>query len=222
MTVDIGGLRHRVGASLRFRARRLARRTILRDGTLETMWVRQRMNAAMREILEGTEPSNASAVEVSGDFWSSLPWASYSTFDYPAFDLVDPPEGFDRWSSFDVVICDQVLDHVVDPVKALRTLVRLTRPGGTVVVSTPFLIKIHPHQGDFWRFTPDGLRRVMIDVGLTDLLVGSWGNRQCVKANFRRWVPHRPWRSLRNEPDFPAVVWGSGTRAPVDSEQSVR
>ena len=36
---------------------------------------------------------------------------------------------------------------------------------------------------------------------------GSWGNRSCVKANFNKWARRGWFGSLRNEPDFPVVVW---------------
>jgi hypothetical protein len=37
--------------------------------------------------------------------------------------------------------------------------------------------------------------------------IGYWGNRQCVTGNLSRWAAHRPWHSLRNEPDMPVQVW---------------
>ena len=179
------------------------------------MWVRQVMNRSVRSILALRDPTTSSAVEVGGSYWSTLPWRRYETLEYPAFDLTSPPTRDQLWEGmYDVVIAEQVLEHVDDPITAMHTLVRLGRPGATVVVSTPFLIRIHPHPGDYWRFTPDGLERLMASAGLHEIDVDSWGNRRCVQANLRRWAPHRPWRSLRNEPLFPLVVWGVGTRPP--------
>lgn len=39
--------------------------------------------------------------------------------------------------TFDLVLCTEVLEHVPDPVAALRGLRRLLAPGGTLVLSTP-------------------------------------------------------------------------------------
>jgi 2-polyprenyl-3-methyl-5-hydroxy-6-metoxy-1,4-benzoquinol methylase len=39
--------------------------------------------------------------------------------------------------SFDVVISQETLEHVPDPAKGLAELVRVTRPGGKVLVTTP-------------------------------------------------------------------------------------
>ena len=49
-------------------------------------------------------------------------------------DLYDIPET----RQFDTVFCSEVLEHVVDPVRALEKLVRLTRPGGRIIVTAPF------------------------------------------------------------------------------------
>jgi SAM-dependent methyltransferase len=49
-------------------------------------------------------------------------------------DLYDIPE--DR--QFDTVFCSEVLEHVVDPVRALETMARLTKPGGQVIITAPF------------------------------------------------------------------------------------
>jgi hypothetical protein len=110
-----------------------------------------------------------------------------------------------------VVICEQVIEHVVDPVLAAENLRGLCSPGGHVIVSTPFLIRVHelPMYGmrDYWRFTPRGLGMLLERAGLTVQTVGSWGNRRCVTGNTDRWPAYRRWHSLRNEPDLPVQVW---------------
>lgn len=55
-------------------------------------------------------------------------------------DITSIPE---RDASFDAVMCTEVLEHVPDPVGALRELVRLLRPGGTLIVTAPFCSLTH-------------------------------------------------------------------------------
>ena len=38
---------------------------------------------------------------------------------------------------FDFVICNHVIEHVANPIKLIRELFRITRPGGTVILSAP-------------------------------------------------------------------------------------
>ncbi len=200
----------RVLGSLRYRTSRFLKRSGLRDGTLETMWIRQVMNSELRGCFEALDPKTAHAMQVGGDYWSCMEWASFESVQLTRGEP-GAPSRFCHGRVFDVVICDQVLNQMVDPTDSLADLVRLARTGGTVVVSTPLLVKVDPLPGDLWRFTHEGLALVMERAGLVDVHVDSWGNRRCVTANLRRWVPHRTWRSLRNEPMFPAVVWGWGT-----------
>ena len=49
-------------------------------------------------------------------------------------DLYDIPE--DR--QFDTVFCSEVLEHVVDPVRAVEKMARLTAPGGRMILTAPF------------------------------------------------------------------------------------
>lgn len=40
-------------------------------------------------------------------------------------------------ATFDFVICNHVIEHVANPIKLVRALFRITRPGGTVILSAP-------------------------------------------------------------------------------------
>jgi len=171
-------------------------------------WQRLVMNDAVDEYLASLDPPRRNAAEISGETHASKPWKEYSALMYPEFDLCAP---LHESRKFDVVICEQVLEHVVDPLAAVSNLRGLCAPDGHVIVSTPFLVRVHElplfGMGDYWRFTPRGLRALLERVGLEVDSVDSWGNRQCVVGNLNRWSARRPWHSLRNEPDFPLQVW---------------
>ena len=178
-------------------------------------WQRQVMNAAVNEHLGSIGPAELSAAEISGDFRAGLGWRRHRSLDYPEFDILEVPD--DLEASFDVVICEQVLEHVEDPWLAVRNLRKLVAPGGHVVVSTPFMVKVHelPAYGmrDYWRFTPRGMRVLLERAGLEVETVESWGNRECVVGNLGSWSSYRRWHSLANEPDIPLQVWAFA-RAP--------
>ena len=46
-------------------------------------------------------------------------------------------------SSFDAVLCTEVLEHVTNPVDALRELSRVLRPGGKIILTAPFCSLTH-------------------------------------------------------------------------------
>jgi hypothetical protein len=176
----------------------------------EDQWLREVMNRDMRRVFASLRPERLDVVELSGGAWQSLPWKSYTRLDYPEFDLCQPADKIDR--QYGLVICEQVLEHVIDPLAAVRTLRQLCADDGWVYVSTPFLVCLHDHPGDYWRFTPSGLQLLLNSQGLSPCWVRSWGNRRVVTANFDRWVPYRRWHSLRDEPRLPVVVWALAVR----------
>ncbi|SHN12355.1 HAD-IIIC family phosphatase [Roseibium suaedae] len=79
---------------------------------------------------------------------------------YPKTDIVanaqDMKDVADE--SFDSALCLEVLEHCTDPFALSRELIRVLRKGGHAVVSAPMNFPIHDTPGDFWRFTPDGLK----------------------------------------------------------------
>jgi SAM-dependent methyltransferase len=200
--------RHR-GAALLARLRTARDHLVLPEaGSGQDQWQRVTLNAAVSQHLDSLGPAELSAAEISGNAQGAKPWRRFTSLDFPAFDLCAPLDGHER---YDVVICEQVIEHVVDPVTAAANLRGLCAPGGHVIVSTPFLIRVHElpayGMGDYWRFTPRGLRTLLERAGLTVDRVDAWGNRRCITGNFDVWPSYRRWHSLRNEPDLPVQVW---------------
>ena len=171
-------------------------------------WLRQRLNESIEEKIGSLDCANLTAVEISGTAQSRHQWKRFEALEYPAFDLCEPSPQPDQ---FDVVICEQVLEHVLDPCRAVKTLYDLTSPGGLVIVSTPFMVRVHELAlyglRDYWRFTPRGLGVLLENGGFEVQSVQSWGNRDCVAANLDHWAKYKRWHSLRNEPEIPLQVW---------------
>jgi len=46
-------------------------------------------------------------------------------------------------SSFDVVLCSEVLEHVPDPTHALDEFARIVKPGGKLIITAPFSSNVH-------------------------------------------------------------------------------
>jgi SAM-dependent methyltransferase/uncharacterized protein YbaR (Trm112 family) len=62
--------------------------------------------------------------------------------------------------SFDGVICQAVLEHVVDPRRCVDEIHRVLKPRGVVYAEVPFIQQVHMQGYDFTRFTLSGCRRL--------------------------------------------------------------
>jgi SAM-dependent methyltransferase len=162
------------------------------------------MDRATERYVRGLDYESFDALEVGGSKWESFGFASYRSANLPEYDWCAGTLG----ERFDIVIAEQVLEHVVDPRAALENSRAMLRPGGTLLLTTPFLIRIHDYPIDCSRWTPQGLTYLLNQCGFPQVETGAWGNRQCIRANYGRWARYKPWRhSLRNEPHLPVVVW---------------
>ena len=169
-------------------------------------WTRPVMYRECFRLIEALVPETLEVLEISsGDFFRTIPFRSYTETRYPDFDICS--DTLPR--TFDLIIADQVFEHLLWPTRAARNVLHMLRPGGHFLVTTPFLIRLHPIPHDCTRWTETGIRYFLAECGfdLEATKTGSWGNRACVRANFRHWA-RRGWSgSLRNEPDFPVSVW---------------
>ena len=172
-------------------------------------YCRHVMNEDITNFVQYLDFKNMDAIEISGSTLSKVHWKSYQALHFPDFDLLNPkyPE-----KKFDIVICQQVLEHVKNPFVATQTLSNLLKNDGTLIVSTPFMLKIHAAPNDYWRFTKEGMAILLESAGLRKVAIKSWGSRYAVKLNFNRWAKKRWYQPLQNEEDFPLVVWAFASK----------
>jgi ubiquinone/menaquinone biosynthesis C-methylase UbiE len=65
--------------------------------------------------------------------------------------------------SCDIVVMLEVLEHVKEPQRALDEIRRVLKPGGTLILSVPFIFPIHDEPYDFYRYTKYGLQYLLRD-----------------------------------------------------------
>jgi SAM-dependent methyltransferase len=201
-------------AGLEWRWRLIFRPKIERlFGVRESPWLRVQMDREIERYVRALDCPSLSALEISGRQWDKHGFGSYRSVEYPEYDVCEGP--LER-GAFDVIFLEQVLEHVLWPYRVVRNVWTMLKPGGVFVVATPFLVRVHNHPVDCCRWTEVGMRHLLAEGGfhLEDVTTGSWGNRACAKANFSRWRKWVPWlHSLRNEPDYPLVVWAFARKA---------
>jgi SAM-dependent methyltransferase len=141
--------------------------------------------------------------------------------DYPEHDLLDL--SFDD-EAFDLVVADQVLEHVEDPFRAISESLRVLRPGGVLIHTTCLLNPIHEDR-DFWRFTPSALAHLVDGCVVHD--VGGWGNRAVMPLKalglHRLPVPDAPWHPVRrwatrSDPKWLASTWVVASKPPTTDQ----
>jgi SAM-dependent methyltransferase len=84
-------------------------------------------------------------------------------------------------ATFDCIVMTQVLNYIYDVHAAVRTVYRILKPGGCVLVSVLGIAPITPEEmeycGDYWRFTRVSLRRLFEEeFPAADVTVESHGN----------------------------------------------
>lgn len=61
----------------------------------------------------------------------------------------------------DIVLSNQVLEHVDSPEGYLQEALRILKPGGTIILTTHGYWFYHPTPNDYWRWTSAGLRKTV-------------------------------------------------------------
>jgi SAM-dependent methyltransferase len=176
-------------------------------GGQDVQWCRVVMNQRTAEYVNTLNVREMDALEVSGEHWAKFPFRSYRQASLPEFDICARPLENEKW---DIIFVEQVLEHVLFPRAATKNLWQMLRPNGILVVTTPFLIRLHDFPVDCSRWTELGMRHLLMEAGFNsdNIETGAWGNRICLIANLKTW----PWylppiHSLKNEPLYPLVVW---------------
>ena len=190
------------------------RRALHNAGYDTTDWMRIVMYRHCFEFVRSLGPERLDVLEISaGPQWvREFTFRSYTGTDYPGFDICSQrlPK------QFDLIIADQVFEHLKWPYRAARNVFAMLRPGGHFLVTVPFLVRVHKSPLDCTRWTEEGLSYFLQECGFAEraIVTESWGNRACLKANLTAWRKRGLLGSLVNEPDFPVVVWAYAERLP--------
>ena len=93
---------------------------------------------------------------------------------------------------FDVVMLSNVLEHIPVPERLLKEIHRILKTDGKLLMTTPFLIKIHQAPYDFLRYTEYMYRYLFERVGFKQYTIHPIGNivyvDSIVSGSLRRWL----------------------------------
>ena len=141
-----------------------------------TYWVLSELRRAYERMVDYCSREGVQAVVDYG--CGNMPYRplfeakgiKYRGFDFPTNDKADgalTPEGGLPLESDQcpAVLSSQVLEHVADPNAYLQEARRVLTSGGLLLLSTHGVWKYHPDPLDLWRWTGEGLKKMVADNG---------------------------------------------------------
>lgn len=82
--------------------------------------------------------------------------------------------------TFDVVLCTETMEHVLDCSRFVSELNRVLRPGGTLLATVPFSARWHFIPYDYFRYTPSSLNHLLSEASFENVKVYARGNEVTV------------------------------------------
>jgi SAM-dependent methyltransferase len=120
--------------------------------------------------------------------------ASYDNYQYGRLDYVgniwevDAPD-----SSFDAILCTEVLEHVPHPNRTIKEFSRLLRPGGTLILTVPSNSLRHMDPYYFFSgFSDRYLEKTLSDYSFTKIHINAVGS-------YHQWLMVEAFRCMRHE-----------------------
>lgn len=108
----------------------------------------------------------------------------YTELDYNSDILNIPVQN----SSFDVILCTEVLEHVPEPIAGIREMARILKTGGKIIITAPLGSFLHQEPYHFYGgFTPEWYKKFLSDAGFRVEIVEknrgyfSWYGQESVR-----------------------------------------
>lgn len=176
------------------------------------------MQKASRDWITSLGPEGLDVAEISGKWGAGMGFRSHQSFHFPQHDPCSGPfrDADGKVLKFDLIMANQVWEHIDRPHAATRNVWRMLRPGGWFWIAVPFFIPYHAVPVDCSRWSARGLANLLVEAGFAPDRVQSqqWGNRHAAARNLELpWPPeYLVGDDLTNDPDFPVVSWAMAQR----------
>ncbi|TDK49870.1 methyltransferase domain-containing protein [Antarcticimicrobium luteum] len=171
------------------------------------------MGRASRGMIRALGP-DLEVAEISGKWGRMFGFRSYWQFNYPEYDICDAPftDEDGAVQQFDLILANQVWEHLDRPYRATQNVLQMLRPGGYFWLAVPFFIPFHAAPADCSRWSARGLTNLLIECGFgaDQIRAEQWGNRNAALRNMEPdWPPKfdRERDSLKNDPNMPICSW---------------
>jgi SAM-dependent methyltransferase len=118
---------------------------------------------------------------------------------------------------FDCIVCTHVLHIVYELGRIVAEMHRILKPGGVLLVAVPCVSMWEPQEHELWRFTPDGLRKILASAfGAANVVVHAFGNSLTSAGELRGLVAEEfTHQELEYQDErFPVEVCARAVKAP--------
>jgi SAM-dependent methyltransferase len=144
---------------------------MLSENELKFFPVKRRLRLAFRRLAAPSLSGRVADLGAgSGPYHKEAPGCAFVGLDWvrtPAVQVVGSTLELPfKGESFDGAILTETLEHVPDPVQALREAARILRPGGRLYFTSPQMWPLHYEPHDYFRFTRYGLTHLAARAGL--------------------------------------------------------
>lgn len=155
---------------------------IERSAEQGTVW--RRFNWKFIEKIAGSMPEGSDVLDVGAgraDFKALFARHHYLGIDiypYPEIDAAVDLISMNpfRAASFDLVVLANVIEHVYEYRALISRCVEVLKPGGALLITVPFLLKLHQEPVDFHRYTRYALQTLAAENHLTVEILDAYHN----------------------------------------------
>lgn len=106
---------------------------------------------------------------------------------------------------FDVVLATEVLEHVPDTRAFLEEIHRVLKPGGSIVMTTPFMVPLHEEPNDYYRFTRHALAWRLSEAKFEDIKIEPFGDLIAVLILLSAQLQLKLWSGVARLSRVPVV-----------------
>jgi SAM-dependent methyltransferase len=208
------GLHVRLGTAWEWRGARLwnkaaapigdpKKRSRIKGAFVSLVYADQNRSASVQRALARLLAAHSGGLILNvGAGSTCLPGAvNLDLHDGPNIDIVGTDEQLPfQDGSVDLVVLQEVLEHVARPMLMLQEIARVLRPGGRVYCQTPFQIGFHPGPSDYWRFSRQGIEQLFGDSDWTieeiDISLGHGSGFYRIAVEFLAVTASCIWQRL--------------------------
>jgi SAM-dependent methyltransferase len=173
-----------------------------------------------REYMLGCDRTFDAALSINGDKDPEWEYLRHNkpSFNYNYMDNVEKHDlhnlELPQWG-FDFVMANQTIEHLYDPILAIKNIYKHMKVGGVFYANVP--VNSIPHDTPFHYYTgvtPVGLGAVVKLAGFDILKIGQWGNASYYAQSIKhKWPDYKHMQQVAdnragyNDFDCPAITW---------------